>query len=357
MIIAKKIIVHLGFPKAGSTFIQQFSKYLSEICSEKNIKYPISRFSLSEDAGNLMPFFNSFILKSDYVILDDLLNLNASNKKIENSPVDCLVLSSEEGVYLDPQSLKVFLNELKKYSDEIVVFLVKRSSGFVESLYGQGVKMNGYYKSLNNFILEFNEESFTKKVSLLSNEVRLIADLNFLEINYSKDGLGKDICKIIGVSDKFFVDFNEKYNNINVSINPLDLEIQRILNFFSLNIYVGELSHQISDIAVDPILSDCINNMKLLIQSDVELEKFILIMAALISTVSTKKSDNEVLHRFACTMAPLLDKYLKLSVVKNGTYLNPFTYLMLNPDIALVGLDPLEHYENYGIHEHRRINL
>jgi len=164
-----KIIVHVGYPKTGSTFLQKdvFPKI-------KNVNF----------------------------LTNDLNNFDFKNVK-----KDKLNILSREGLFGLPHEsdLKTGyqrINEIKKnFPDAHIILIIREKKPWIKSLYKQYITGGGKYNFkkwfLNNFDLGFLD--YEKNIKYLEKNFKQVLVLKFENLKKDPDKFVKDICDFIGV--------------------------------------------------------------------------------------------------------------------------------------------------------------
>lgn len=137
----KKLILHIGAPKCGSTSIQNFFLQNAKPCIEK------IRFEL----------LNEEEVRSLNAIESDMSLLKELNRKLRNSlkSTDVLIWSHEH-FFVSPDAIKkVVLSALELKVDLSIVAYVRRQSSFILSSYAQwAFRSAGNAEKTSNYLTE-----------------------------------------------------------------------------------------------------------------------------------------------------------------------------------------------------------
>jgi hypothetical protein len=144
----KKIFLHIGFDKTGSTALQKCLKINSDLLLNEEIFYVPTRYSTilgSFFSTNPKHFIFNKLKRSDL----DIDSINYSDKKImdifisdlDKSNSQYLIISCESLAYLDKLGHKALYSFLKEYSSDIEIICYARSPvSYVKSAMSQRVK-------------------------------------------------------------------------------------------------------------------------------------------------------------------------------------------------------------------------
>lgn len=219
----KKIYLHIGPHKTGSTYIQKVLFESRKLLSKKGLYY--SEYLIGPQWGHHQ-LVEAIKQRNIEKIQEFLLDLS-----------DTSFVSSENFENLSGDDIQFFFSLLEDFSVEII--FVKRSfSELIISNWQESIK-HGSYKIWPEFVLEhvmkpfssliLNQSSTLEKWSQLSNKTHAI---NYDKLKEDKIDIVDYILRIT-LGDEF-----EKVStghHINASMNYSDIEIIRILNMISNN--------------------------------------------------------------------------------------------------------------------------
>jgi hypothetical protein len=209
----KKLIVHVGHGKTGSSFLQSVFSLNSDKMAQLGIFYPEHQSFSKARRGYISSGNGSILLEKDRF----------------DTTHPTILVSSEVLFTKLLQKQEYVANLSKLYDLEVVIYLRDVIDHRV-SLWGQYVKRGGGYQDLHTFLLtqKYNALDLVLKWIKLSNET----DFTLILKNYSK-------CKN-NLAQDFFNDalnapsLAEKSilpgNTVNRSLSYSELEIQRVFN-------------------------------------------------------------------------------------------------------------------------------
>jgi len=160
--MSKKLVIHIGTHKTGSTAIQLFLWRNRDELLKNGITYPESGAPSFSRFGQHLIAWSCFS-NADYIPAYDgntieLNSLQTSKfiSKIDNATSNnqTVVISSEEFSILNLSEISVLAKQLSNFDVTIVVYL-RRQDMYLESAYGTSVQYNpGYVKNFSDFCVE-----------------------------------------------------------------------------------------------------------------------------------------------------------------------------------------------------------
>ena len=221
----KKIYLHIGPHKTGSSYLQKFLLENSKILIDNGIFYP----DLSDERGDghhnlAKPIFIKKELKS---------YLNSLEVKKNNS----LLLSAENFSRLSNKDIKELYNILAEFTDNIqVLIFIRNPSSVLRSLWCESIK-HGSFRSHSDFLVE--HFAFPKKSKILNPEILFknfsqyfnVSLIDYDSINFkSVTSLASVFLDSINIGGKYsFTNYevnksfslaeSEIYRNINISLS------------------------------------------------------------------------------------------------------------------------------------------
>ena len=390
----KKLILHIGQPKTGSTSLQYFfSKYHAEL-KKNNIDYPypesINVLNTGSCVGNLnkvlfeevlykqkikigKSIIFSDIWKDEYVLLiKDITQKSSCNT----------IIFSAEGISgLNHETFRKMRNYLEKFFDvEYIVFLRDPYDLFYSG-WKQWLKVNFIEEDFETYMAtqflgqnKFNVFNIFKNIFTKSNNIKCI--------NYDtyKHKLVKIFFEVTHL--KFEIPHNyESRQLFNRSFTDSEAAIQLLINrqfkntrfpflfrvlllqrntpsknlpgdYYDKDVHALILSHLKEKFEVinkviygDPISLEFkkIESSK---NSLIDLADAELLIEAL--TLVKKESIKKV------NLSSSLSHYYKCIRKKNIPFsFDPEAYLVMNEDVKDSGMDPYDHFTKYGIYENR----
>ncbi len=243
----KTIYLHIGTPKTGTTYLQEFLRKNNKLLKEKGILYPIekdkkyvysrSHVSLSWQHVPLIPSItgvrvNWLTSEETYLdgeALDELL------RDIENAKEDKILLSSE--VFYDVFTNKALIRNLKNvfrdFNVKIIIYL-RRQDQYLLSYFQEGCK-GGTFTSfdLENILMLFH--SSLCYYDRLSKWGDVFGDSNIIVRPFEKNqlrenSLSKDFLSIIGIND--YSNFEE------IPVINESLTLEKVIFLMNMNKYL-----------------------------------------------------------------------------------------------------------------------
>ena len=383
----RRIVIHAGFGKTGSSAIQLFLANNKDLLDSLGLFYKCPEINNSREitSGNAEPLYEA--LKNHRISdIHDFLETHTSQEKIS-------ILSSEMLAHLKRDQWHTLIKscETKGLEIEKIVFFVRNVDGFLKSAYDQTLKRHGNSNEFQNFISVDNWQHYnalinlkqvfdqgillplhfeSKKRELLhaffSKLVEIPAELEEritsenVVVNRSLTNVERIWLKKL--NSKFGDLYSEALSDRFIYENP-DLSKDEIfLDDRTLGIIKDRFSHQVnwvndSFFQGKPIVA-CIS--KNLLQkghstnSDAATDTVNLVsdfLLAEMENVSLKIRDRilRILHTIQKK-----NKTIPADFPENFEYL---AYLILNPDLANYEIDLEFHYRENGRRENRRYNL
>jgi len=237
----KKIFIHMGLPKTGTSAIQNFLYKERFKMKTHGILYPESITSFNFDRSKKIIFKNNINNFFDHNYLADIQNYPNINhdvfyKKLaaeilENKNCENLILSSEN-LYFANDKLLFKLKNLFKDLDIRIIFTKRNyyewlDSYFYEKIYS-GRETNGF----NFFFNELLEKNFLPYDKTTSRWKKIFGEENFLEIDYEDKNYITNILSLFQIPTEIIEKY--KYNLVN-NIKKSPIKISLISNFNLLN--------------------------------------------------------------------------------------------------------------------------
>ena len=222
----KKLIIHAGAPKCGSTALQSVLEIrerngdLSKIGFTFPLEY--SRGSTGEgNAGPLFDYFEAETVDNLALAVNFLLKQNRST------------IVSEEMLFavIDKHKLTKLYNEIKsEFQDMVIVTAIREPSSWLLSDYSQHIKAN-----ISNLCFPDHVVKREADYDLLSYFSGLVEHgSNFRLVSCDYKNLFNCVSELLGV-DKTFLSANTENINTNPSLTSAQLEATRICNILGVN--------------------------------------------------------------------------------------------------------------------------
>lgn len=145
----KKIIIHIGFGKTGTTSIQDMLKKGINLLMNNSILYPRTGFFVN--GHHHLANMNS-ISKVDVEIYQKLVD------EINNSSCNTTIISSEQFIFVKPEYVSFIAKQLNQFNIEII-FYIRRQDKLIESSYLQFLKIGNKTNSFKKFF-QIHKDSF-----------------------------------------------------------------------------------------------------------------------------------------------------------------------------------------------------
>lgn len=235
----KRIILHIGTPKTGTSALQLFLRNNRNVLSTYDMCYPKDRISEKSEItlGNGRQFV-------EYAKESNLANACKYLNKIRQQANGKTIILSSEGFYFHPK----FMYDV--FQDATIIVYFREQSEWIVSSYGQAVKgIHAYRKTFSNYLTSIigndndkNNQSSNQLIDTWTNQfshqlldtwAKYFGDSNLIvrpyEIEQFKDRMiFSDFLNVIGISDCHNFIFPNK--SINVSYSRDALEYKLLIN-------------------------------------------------------------------------------------------------------------------------------
>ena len=306
----KTIYLHIGTPKTGTTYLQEFLRKNNKLLKEIGIYYPIEKdkkyvysrphVSLSWQHVPIIPSITGVKvnwLTSEETFLDGEA-LDELLRDIENAKEDKILLSSEVfyDVFTNKALIRNLRNAFNRYNVKIIVYL-RRQDQYLLSYFQEGCK-GGTFTSFNlEKILRLYHSSLCY-YSRLSKWADVFGDSNIIVRPFEKNqlrenSLSKDFLSIIGIYD--YSNF-EEIPAINES-----LTLEQVIFLMNINKYlIGVLENDddIKKIIHQKVRERVIRNKAILQRGNIN---------QLLSYEERKK----ILEIYSCENENVVNRFLK----------------------------------------------
>jgi len=249
----KKIYIHIGTQKAGSTAIQSFSSINYDHLLSNGVYYPlIGRYPPFVGKNDKVFINGDFLREKNYRSRLDKLLLEFRNNHCHT------MLLSEEGLSAaDPISEYNFevYQDIKGFDVKIIVYL-RRASEYLASFWQECVRNKILVTDLESFILTHEYRESLRKIHELS---KIVGKENIIVRVFEKDSwlnnnLIDDFLSVLSVTNGN--DFKQLGNDINTGMSRLKTEKISYLNRY-LNNHKMQNEFDIKDgFLDDDVLSD-----------------------------------------------------------------------------------------------------
>lgn len=228
----KKLYIHAGLPKTGTSFLQASLDYFEKNKFNKNFYYPIQNIRNYKipTSGNGVAVFDSLILKDKSSLKKIIKDMFKHNKNVFISSETLSNLKREHIVLL-----KDVLNELSVMP--ISIFFIRNLYEMYLSGYSQTVKRGGESRSFIDNAME--RECLLDRPFLFKE----LGDVLVFKYCKNKDNF-QNLFNFINLQTGTFKDF--KIKKINNALNISQIRFFRILNKFLPPTLVSYFADRIS---------------------------------------------------------------------------------------------------------------
>lgn len=263
----KKIYLHIGQPKTGTSSIQVFLAKNAEKLKQHGYLYPelesledarkgeITSGNMGYISRTLLPeLHGEFPPGSDYKV--ELKKLISSIEKVE---CDNVILSSEFLCVLPATSLFNLANALKDYEVKIVIYL-RAQEQFIQSVYAQRVKVHQEARSPLEFIeYLIKHDPHIDYYTLIGRFGDIFGKDSLIIRIYEREqlinhDLVEDFLDAIGVSDRSDFVFDKR--GVNKTHNKYVILLQRLVNDHLSPSMAVKLSNFITKIDINSYFDD-----------------------------------------------------------------------------------------------------
>jgi hypothetical protein len=221
----RKLILHVGAPKCGSTALQSALEIKERNGDLNNIgfTFPLEYARGSTGQGNAGPLFSYLRQRTA-----DNLEL-AANFLLKQSKS---VILSEEMLYwvTHKNILSQFFNQIKsEFQDIVVVTAIREPSEWLLSDYSEHIK-----KNILNLNFPYHVVEKERNCDWLSHFSKFTGHDNYLKVVACEHkNLFKCITEMLGANNEF-LSVNKENLNLNLSLTPAQLEARRICNILEI---------------------------------------------------------------------------------------------------------------------------
>lgn len=244
-VMTKKLILHIGIHKTGTTAIQQFLLTNRVLLEAQGIFYPQLKCEWNNHnplAWHLMDpryeppnarYYKRHGSKEQWKTLFDAVLKNASNT---------VLLSGEDFSWVrDPARLAALC---KNFDTQVIVYL-RRQDQLLQSVYNEDVKNHAWMcsQTLDQFFRNHRLNDLIHYDLFLSRWASAFGKENLSVGVYDKTRLGRGIISDFADRAGIVVDasFDVQNVNENPSLSPFDLELKRILNGIGISVPENEV--------------------------------------------------------------------------------------------------------------------
>jgi hypothetical protein len=379
----KKLWIHAGGSKTGSSALQNFFELNVDILNKFNFAY-------NNRTG--IDFAHQITSGNGLLLYDALQSINKKND-LENIILSYFddrysyaLCSSEYLQGLDDKSWKVIIEICEKHNIEIrVIFYIRDVTAYFSSGYDQVIKRHGEWRSID----EWSSEAYWDHLETLKTLSYCFSKENLLVYSYenSKQNIIEHFLKVIEIDEGLKdIQYTDMHRIVNRSLTHFERELLKKIN----QVFGERYSSEISDILIytHPDLKAEPEENSLLLEklsnrycNDIIWINHTFFNNEPVVSIGNIRSvhQHEISEIINHSIQNLIFDWLlsKLSVIDNDTktYIidqldkafkqdnrqfedipkdfDSVSYLLLNQDVLLSGMDAEWHYMNYGKFEGR----
>ncbi|OYU77413.1 MAG: hypothetical protein CFE32_05530 [Alphaproteobacteria bacterium PA3] len=383
----KRVILHVGFHKTGTSALQVFFTQARELLAIAGVDYPFAEPEAAARrglaVGNLPrmilelgenKLFDADQAKSFYTRFTRPV-AQAICRMIDASPFDTVLISGELFPFLPPDIWAEFLTDLGTRHEVELLCLVRDPFDFMQSVWKQQVKVLQYRGDFHQFCLDVI--SGQERVSMLNHFVRL-ADSGVPVTVLRYERLSKDIVggvlSALGLDDPILIAAKRPGRGVNTSLSAArtatvlallrktddpDLTdvILKSLEALPVQATSAAAGDQTTDRTYDRALhqglldhfAPTIDRINEALCADHRLERTL--------RQETTKDDpgTAAEHRLVGELMEKLRQRPAARFIHHDlpTGFDPEIYLLRNPDLQLADVDPVAHFLDSGAKENR----
>lgn len=241
----KKIFIHIGLPKTGTSAIQNFLYNERSELKKHGILYPESITSLNFDRSgkiiimkNPKNFFDHNYLADiqNYPIINhDLFYNKLAAEILENNNCENLILSSENLYFADDKLLSKLKN-LFKGLDIKIIFTKRNYYEWLDSYYYEKIYSGRETNGFSHFFHELLKNNFLPFDKIILRWKKIFGSENFLETCYEDKNFITNILTMFQIPKKIIEQY--QYNLVN-DFQKSPIKISVISNFNLLNSHLN----------------------------------------------------------------------------------------------------------------------
>jgi hypothetical protein len=388
----KRLIIHIGQPKTGSTALQYFfSKYHEEL-KKNNIDYPRPEgknvLNTGSCVGNLVKIVyeerlhKQKIKITDSIIFRDIWKddyVSLIKDITENSPCDTVIFSAEGISGLSKNAFEKMKGYLEDFFDVEFIIFMRDPYELFYSNWKQWLKVNFITDDFKTFTLE---KFLSPSKFDLSNPFEVPDTANMKIINYDtyKHELVKTFLEVTQLHFEIPLEYQSS-QLFNRSFTDSEAYLQLLINrqfkntsfpFFFRMLLLKRDAHsrdhsiQFYDKEIHTLILNHLKPKLVSINKIIHGEPLSLEVKKINASASQsiEKEDVEVLvsalsmskqtQNKKISLSQKMSHYYKCIRKKNIPFsFDPEAYLILNLDVKDSGMDPYDHFTQYGIYENR----
>lgn len=217
----KKLYIHIGTGKTGTTAIQKFIDTNSELLEVKyNIKYSTTH---KIDSAH-HELCSNFTRDVDFVIEEIMKKrLQLLIAEAKDSTCNTFIISSENFPGVTEQEIKnIYIDTLKHYFDVHVIVYVRRQDEYIESWFAQLIKTERYNANIKNLIVDLNKAGLLDYYLMINKWSTHISKENihlkvYEKSQFYKGNIFNDFMQLFGIEDLQYFTLLENDPNASLS--------------------------------------------------------------------------------------------------------------------------------------------
>lgn len=242
----KKIYLHIGFGKTGTTSIQKMLHAGRANLLKQDILYPNTGI-LQYGHHNLAVLGQENMDRNIETLFKTLI------KEIEDTEAQRIILSSENFIFMKPSYIQMISNFLRDFDVQILIYIRKQSS-LIESTYMEWLKTGKPYQNSINKFYNLHKQSFDFMYKIKP-WIQIFEKKNIIARLFDKKIIGNDVCLdflyLLNIKQLDIGDYS------NQSLSTRFLELLYLID--QLNISITERKKIVDELLV---LSKNINEKK-----------------------------------------------------------------------------------------------
>lgn len=225
----RRIYIHIGCGKTGSSALQVWLNQNAEIFHSKGLYYPTFGKKVNDDeitSGNGTSLVSAIQTGKTSEFISRLLEETTSN----------ILLSSEAFQILTIEQIEEFKTTLDQLEIQPkVIAYVRDLLDILNSGYSQLVKRHAFTQRFDNYVLSLDKVQQIQQFDVLSKWSSFFPDINVLHYDSVKKTLSKSFLYAINILENEVPEM--KKGIVNRSLSPFELEMLRYINELYLQNY------------------------------------------------------------------------------------------------------------------------
>ena len=235
----KKLYVHIGTGKTGTTAIQSTLLGSKNYLANYNVQYAVSGLN---GVNHHALCFNSYAYRTGIKAKDALyIQYNNLRQEIEVSKCDNIIISSEDFPGLDECQVEEFVKYFSDVAEVHVIVYLRRQDLFLESWYAQIIKAGAVNTRIDSLQAQLEEKNILDYYSLVERWAKKLVSIKNIHVRpferdlFYKDDIVLEFLKIMGVDSIDSGSLNRSRVDENLSITRVQIEIIKFLCGLGVN--------------------------------------------------------------------------------------------------------------------------